>query len=238
MTTAITPETQASAESQASGTTPAHSAEGAWDARAERWQWWILGALAVVMLAQLWTSVVQLSITSDEVDHLHAAYRYWQCNDFGWNPEHPPLMKLVAGLPLQAMRINDPFRHACGAQNSKEVDFLAGHQFVFANPESMLTRARFAVSLFSILLLLTTWFFARKMFGTPTAIVAGVLLVFEPNILAHGALVTTDIAASSGILLTLYALYCNITASSTVECLAQSAKPRAAPRASTRVEFG
>ncbi len=163
------------------------------------------------MLAQLWSSVVQLSITSDEVDHLHAAYRYWQCNDFGWNPEHPPLVKLVAGLPLQAMHINDPFPHACGAENSKVIDFLAGHQFVFANPERMLTAARFAVSLFSVVLLLTTWFFTRKMFGVPTAIVAGVLLVFEPNILAHGALVTTDIAASAGILLSLYALYCYLT---------------------------
>ena len=48
-------------------------------------EWGILAALIVVLLAQLWTSVTQLSITSDEIDHLHAAYRYLQCNDFGWN---------------------------------------------------------------------------------------------------------------------------------------------------------
>ena len=162
------------------------------------------------MLAQLWSSVVQLSITSDEVDHLHAAYRYWECNDFGWNPEHPPLVKIVAGLPLRVMHVNDPFLHACGAENVKETDFLVGHQFVFANPERMLTAGRYAVSLFSILLLLTVWFFTRKMFGVPTAIIAGVLIVFEPNILAHGALVTTDIAATLGFLLAVYAAYCYV----------------------------
>ena len=162
------------------------------------------------MLVQLWSSVVQLSITSDEADHLHAAYRYWQCNDFGWNPEHPPLVKIVAALPLRVMRVNDPLPQACGAQNSKVNDFLAGHQFIFANPERMLTAARFAVSLFPVLLLLTVWSFARKMFGLPVAIIAGVLLAFDPNILANGALVTTDIAATLGFLVTLYALYCYV----------------------------
>ena len=171
-------------------------------------EWIILLALAAAMLAQLWTSVVQLSITSDEVDHLHAGYRYWQCNDFGWNPEHPPLVKIVAGLPLQFLNIKDPIQHACGLANDKEDDFILGHDFVFANSEGMLTAARFAVSLFPLILLLGVWFFARKLFGLPVAIISGVLIAFEPNVLAHGALVTTDVAAAAGMLLAIYALYC------------------------------
>ena len=177
-------------------------------ARRSYLEWAVLLGLAGIMLVQLWSSVVRLSITSDEIDHLHAAYRYWQCNDFGWNPEHPPLVKIVAGLPLQVMRVNDPIQHACGLADDKASDFIIGHQFVFANSEAMLTAARFAVSLFAILLLLAVWFFARKMFGLPVAIICGVLLAFEPNLLAHGALVTTDVAAALGILLAVYALYC------------------------------
>lgn len=173
-----------------------------------RHPWLVLGTLLVIMVAQLWTSVVQLSITSDEVDHLHAAYRYWQCNDFGWNPEHPPLVKIVAGLPLEFMHINDPILQPCGMPDSKTTDFIVGHAFTFANPESMLTAARFAASLFSVLLLLSVWFFARKLFGMPVAVIAGVLIAFEPNILANGALVTTDVAAALGILLAVYAAYC------------------------------
>ena len=176
-------------------------------ARSHR-EWIVLAALALALVAQLWTSVTRLSITSDEIDHLHAAYRYWQCNDFGWNPEHPPLVKIVAGLPLQAMRINDPLPYACGAQNTKVVDFLAGHQFIFANPERMLTAARFAVSLFPLLLLVAVWLFARKLFGLPVAIISGMLIAFEPNVLANGALITTDVAATLGFLLAVYALYC------------------------------
>jgi hypothetical protein len=170
-------------------------------------EWAVPLALALIMLAQLWGSVVQLSITSDEIDHLHAAYRYWQCNDFGWNPEHPPLVKIVAGLPLQFMHNNDPIPHACGLPTNKATDFVLGHAFVFSNPERMLTSARFAVSLFAILLLLSVWFFARETFGLPVAIISGVLIAFEPNVLAHGALVTTDVAAALGILLATYTAY-------------------------------
>ena len=170
-------------------------------------EWVILAALVVVMVTQLWTSVRQLSVTSDEVDHLHAGYRYLQCNDFGWNPEHPPLVKIAAALPLMAMSIKDPIPHPCGMANSKDIDFVVGHDFIFANPETMLTAARYAASLFSVLLLLTVWFFARRLFGLPVAIISGALLAFDPNILANGALVTTDVAASLGFLLAVYTLY-------------------------------
>ena len=169
--------------------------------------WAIPLALVVIMLAQLWTSITKLSITSDEIDHVQAAYRYWQCNDFGWNPEHPPLVKMVAAVPLLFMHVNDPIPQACGLADNKADDFIVGHAFVFANPESLLTRARMAASLFSIILLLTLWFFARAMFGTPVAILCGTLVAFDPTFLAHGALVTTDVAASAGILLAVYATY-------------------------------
>jgi 4-amino-4-deoxy-L-arabinose transferase-like glycosyltransferase len=205
MTSETTPETEAPAQSNAAAA-PA-DLEHVAPAQKNWIEWVVLSALVVVMLAQLWSSVVQLSITSDEVDHLHAAYRYWQCNDFGWNPEHPPLVKIVAGLPLQFMRINDPVANACGAQTSKAEDFVIGHAFLVSNPERMLMAARFAASSLALLLLLTVWFFARKMFGLPVAIIAGVLVAFEPNLLAHGALVTTDVAAALGMVLVIYATY-------------------------------
>lgn len=152
-------------------------------------------------------AVRQWSITSDEINHLHAGYRYLTCGDFGWNPEHPPLLKLVAALPLLAMRVNDPAPGACGMANNKVIDFHVGHDFIFANPERMLMAGRAAASVFVFGLLALVWFGARKMFGVEAAIIAASLLVFEPNILAHGALVTTDVAASFGFLAAVLALY-------------------------------
>jgi hypothetical protein len=45
------------------------------------------------------------------------------------------------------------------------------------------------------------------MFGTAAAFLALILFVFEPNFLAHGALVTTDVALSCFMFGTVYALY-------------------------------
>ena len=56
----------------------------------------ILAALVIALALQLAGAVRQWSITSDEINHLHAGYRYVTCGDFGWNPEHPPLLKMIA----------------------------------------------------------------------------------------------------------------------------------------------
>ena len=167
----------------------------------------VLCGLALVLCVQLVAAVRQWSITSDEINHLHAGYRYLTCGDFGWNPEHPPLLKLVAALPLLAMQVNDPAPAACGMANSKAIDFHVGHDFIFSNPERMLMAGRAAASVFVFALLALVWFGARKMFGVEAAIIASSLLVFEPNILAHGALVTTDMAATFGFLAAVVTLY-------------------------------
>lgn len=167
----------------------------------------VLCGLALVLGVQLVAAVRQWSITSDEINHLHAGYRCLTCGDFGWNPEHPPLLKLVAALPLLAMQVNDPAPGACGMANSKAIDFHVGHDFTFANPERMLMAGRAAASLFVFALLALVWFGARKMFGVEAALIAASLLVFDPSMLAHGALVTTDMAATFGFLAAVLALY-------------------------------
>lgn len=169
--------------------------------------WFALAGLVVILAVQLWGAVRQWSITSDEINHLHAGYRYVTCGDFGWNPEHPPLLKMIAALPLLVMHVNDPITNACGMPDNKGIDFHVGHDFVFDNPASILMAGRAAASVFVFGLLALVWFAARKMFGLATAVIASVLLVFEPNILAHGALVTTDVPAAFGFLAAVISLY-------------------------------
>ena len=169
-------------------------------------EWLVPALLAVVLLTQLLTSVRQLSQTSDEANHLHAGYRYWQCRDFGYNVEHPPLAKLVAALPLRFMTVRDPFPVACGT--SPASDFATGRQFLYAdNPDRLLGAGRAAVSLFAIAILMLAWLWTRLMFGRVAAAVAAILIAFEPNLVAHGALVTTDSALTCGILASVAALW-------------------------------
>ena len=62
-----------------------------------------VAALLLVMWVQLTLSVHGESISWDEGDHLFAGYMSVKTGDLGLNPEHPPLVKMVAALPLLAM---------------------------------------------------------------------------------------------------------------------------------------
>jgi len=75
------------------------------------------------------------------------------------------------------------------------------------NWPTALARGRAAVSVFAVGLCLLVWIGARRMFDFATAILASVLLVFEPNVLAYGSLVLTDIPVTCMLLLTVFGFY-------------------------------
>lgn len=169
---------------------------------------WLIPVIScAVLLVQLLFSVVQLSQTADEPTHLHAGYLALKCGDFSKSPEHPPLAKLVAALPLLTMHLKDTPK--CGEGASEEDP---GLRLVYMNDaESVLFHARAAVSLFSIVLCVLVWTAARRMFGVAVAIIATGLLTFEPNVLAHGALITNDVALAATFLFTVFAFYLWVT---------------------------
>src|SRR5947209_19965922 len=65
-------------------------------------------ALVLVLGLQLALTVRQESQTWDEADHIFAGYMSWKRADFGLNPEHPPLVKLLATAPLLSMSLKVP----------------------------------------------------------------------------------------------------------------------------------
>src|SRR5215471_11392473 len=125
--------------------------------------------------------------------------------DFGLNPEHPPLVKMIAAFPLLGMSLREP-----QLQNRyfKTEAYLSGGDFIFQNDfEAIIFRARMAASIFALLTALLAFLAAREMFGTGAGFLTLVLIVFEPNFLAHGALVTTDTGAACFLLASIYAFY-------------------------------
>ena len=58
--------------------------------------------LLAILVTQLVLTIRQESITWDEDDHIFAGYMSLKTGDFGLNPEHPPLVKMLAALPLLA----------------------------------------------------------------------------------------------------------------------------------------
>jgi hypothetical protein len=174
--------------------------------------------LLAVMWMQLMFSVRRESLSWDEGDHTFAGYMSWKAHDFGWNPEHPPLVKAVATLPILGMDLEVPGfpdgKVTIGSlllsngRNFKVGTVLDGAEFNARNiSKGILFRMRMAASVFALGLALLIFLAAREMFGTMAAFIALTLVAFDPNILAHGALVTTDTGVSCFILATVYAFY-------------------------------
>src|SRR5947209_16421092 len=65
-------------------------------------------ALVLILGLQLALTVRQESQTWDEADHIFAGYMSWKRADFGLNPEHPPLVKLLATAPLLTLPPRGP----------------------------------------------------------------------------------------------------------------------------------
>ncbi len=170
-------------------------------------KWAMLAAVCLLAIfeAELLLSVHRESQTSDESVHLYAGYNYWKRADYGVNPEHPPLVKLVAALPLLPRRL----AYAPPRKGSfRSAGALGGLDFLYSNDaDSILFRARVAATIFPVALAILVFAAAYEMFGPGAAICALALLVFEPNILGHGPLITTDTAASLTIFAAIYTFY-------------------------------
>jgi Dolichyl-phosphate-mannose-protein mannosyltransferase len=161
--------------------------------------------LLIVLAAELSLSIRRETQTWDEACHIFAGYSYWTRGDFGMNPEHPPLVKLLATLPLLSMPLKVPPREKLF---SKEEDFISAKQFVYSNDaERIMFRTRMMAALLTLALAGLVFLAGREMFGLSPAFLTLMLFVFEPNILAHGALVTTDMALSCLLFATVYAFY-------------------------------
>ncbi|HSE26908.1 MAG TPA: phospholipid carrier-dependent glycosyltransferase [Gemmatimonadales bacterium] len=168
---------------------------------------WIIALLLLTLCAELSCSIRHSSQTYDESVHVLAGYQYWRHGDFGANPEHPPLPKLVAAVPLLMMDLAGP---PMLAGPTKAVHTEHGVEFLYRNSRpatDLLFASRLGASIFTYLLAVLVLLAAREMFGAGTGLLAMTLLVFEPNVLANGALVTTDVAVTTFLFAAVFAYY-------------------------------
>jgi len=172
----------------------------------------IFVALSIFLFAafafQLWYHATRTSVTIDEPVHILAGHRHWQCGDFGINPEHPPMLKLLATAPLNFRNLIEP-NWDCGSRLTSKLDsFSFGNLFLVENDvDSVVVPVRLAAAVLSLLLAVLVFLATREMFGRSEALTALALLAFEPNLIAHGAVVTTDMAVTATAFAAVYALY-------------------------------
>jgi 4-amino-4-deoxy-L-arabinose transferase-like glycosyltransferase len=167
----------------------------------------IAAALLILLATLLFNSVRQESQTFDESTHLYAGFEYWKHADFGVNPEHPPLAKMLAALPLLSLGLKEPPHFP--VPFFKMEDFTNGARFLYSGgqADALLLRARMMMAIFSLALAALVYLAAAEIFGPLAGLLALGLFVFEPALLSNSALVTTDVPLTCMFFATVYAFY-------------------------------
>jgi len=165
-----------------------------------------VGLLIFVFLVAVF-SMKDDSLTMDEVAHLPAGYSYLTQKDMRLNPEHPPLLKDLAALPLLFIKgIHFPSEIKDWKEDVNG-QWGFGYQFLYhsGNPaDQMIFWGRIPMILILILLGFYIFKWAKELFGNKAALLSLFLFSFSPTFIAHGRLVTTDVGAAAGILIASY----------------------------------
>jgi len=164
-------------------------------------------AAAGVLAISLIISFLLISRDSaivDETAHIPAGYSYVAYHDYRLNPEHPPLVKFLAGVPLQFLDIKGLTLDSSW-NDIRQWD--AGWYFMFHSgnsPDQIIFWARLPMLLFILLLGVLLYKWASEEFGNKVGLFVLFLFAFTPDVLAHGHFVTTDVPAAFGFALGMY----------------------------------
>jgi putative flippase GtrA len=140
----------------------------------------------------------------DEIAHIPAGYSYIKYNDFRLNPEHPPLAKYIAGVPLSFISLNG--LKADSSWNDAE-QWNSGWYFLYRagnNADHILFWSRTPMILLALLLGVLLYKWAVEELGYKTGLFVLFLYSFTPEFLAHSHYVTTDVAAALGFTFAVY----------------------------------
>nr|WP_306205268.1 phospholipid carrier-dependent glycosyltransferase [Actinoplanes sp. RD1] len=149
------------------------------------------------MAAAMIVTAVQQTPTIDEPVYVGTAVTYLEQHSLRYNPEHPPLGKLImaAGLVFAHPHLDPAFR---GNQTElgRHVLYEAGN-----DPDEMMFLARLPLILLTLLFGLVVFAFARDLTNAVGGLLALALYAFSPDVITHGSLATLDVPAI-GFLLT------------------------------------
>ena len=149
--------------------------------------------LVAAFLGQAFSTLATTAPTYDEVAHLPAGYAELMTGKAIFNPEHPPLAKLIAAAALWPDG-GEEGDLPSGWQQLDEWRF--GQVFLFApgrDTQAIMTRARRGPIMIGLLLCLVCCGWSTRLYGAAGGLFTLALCVFSPTLLAHTRLVTTDV---------------------------------------------
>ena len=163
----------------------------------------VTGGLAV---GSMWYD----SAIRDEMPHIVAGYSYLTKGDYRVNPEHPPLIKELSALPLLFQDVYFPVNDPSWRDKVND-QWDLGDKFLYKygnDADRMLFTGRIMMVLIFLLGGWVLYRFTEKITKKrELALIALILFLFSPNLMAHGRFITTDMGATVFSLFALYAYY-------------------------------
>jgi 4-amino-4-deoxy-L-arabinose transferase-like glycosyltransferase len=150
------------------------------------------------------------SPTVDEIAHLPAGESYLEKRDFRMYHHNPPfaraLAALAANLPIDAERsmawTRRPANHWAFAWDTLDLNKAEESRSNYLNA---FTKGRTVIAVWSAATLAVVYWWALWWFGETAAWAAAILYCVCPNIIAHAGYVTTDLPATSTMLMACFA---------------------------------
>lgn len=162
---------------------------------------WLLGwpAAAVVLIA-FWVgmlaSLIGTSQVFDEGGHVTAGYTFWRYNDYRLDPENGNLPQRIMALPLLPGHYNFPTDDDLWRASAKWSITWRWLYELGNDAETMTRLGRACIGLLAVALGGLVWVWSRQLFGALGGMLSLLLYVFNPSILANGALMTSDTASA------------------------------------------
>ena len=156
----------------------------------------VAGLLALYYVMAI-SAAAQKSMTFDEMAHLTGGYPYWAFNDYRLHPENGNWPQRLGALPAVLGGASFPSLTQ-PAWTTSDV-YAMGDQFLYFSGNdagTILRRGRTAMALLGVALGALVYAWASRLVSPAGAWVSLALFVFSPTFLAHGPLVTSDMASA------------------------------------------
>ncbi|MEH1130662.1 phospholipid carrier-dependent glycosyltransferase [Micromonospora sp. CPCC 206061] len=162
-----------------------------------------VAALLAQMAAAMLTAATEQTPTIDEPVYAGAALVQLQERSLRYNPEHPPLGKLIIGAGLSyGDAAADPGFVGDQTAFGRWLLYESGY-----DPARIMLLARLPVIVMTLLFGLVVFGFARDVAGWLGGLAALTLYAFSPDVIAHGSLATLDVLLSGFVLTALWMVW-------------------------------
>ena len=179
----------------------------------KRWFAYCLAGMVVLQFSLLCWHAYRSSPVHDEYGHFYAGIQYWLHGNTQMFCVNPPLIRALGtvfalwdwpGLkdfqPDYSLAAHVVAGGRLDASATTRWEFPFGQQLFAAFPQIFRSRlfwGRVLVSLFPVLATIVIYRWGSRLFGPVAGLAASACWAFQPQVLAHGSLITNDIAVAA-----------------------------------------